>query len=75
MIGYFYILDYFVSYREPHLIGPFECTIYARMRAIGQHPCIDVARFSGARVGLSRDITSQYIVGVRSVSSSCLAGS
>ena len=75
VLAYSYILNYFVVYRESHLIGPFECAVYARKRAIGQHPCIDVARFSGARVGLSRDITSQYIVGVRSVSSSCLAGS
>ena len=36
--GYFYILDNFVSYTEPRLIGPFECAVYARMRAIGLAP-------------------------------------
>ena len=38
VIGYSYILNNFVVYREPHLIGPFECAVYARKRAIGQAP-------------------------------------
>ena len=66
--GYFYILDNFVSYREPYLIGPFECAVYAR---------IDVARLEvPVLVNLvCRERTRQCIVGVRSVSSSCVAGS
>ena len=64
VIGYFYILDNFVVYREPHLIGPFECAVYARKRAIGQHPCIDVARFE-VPVLLCRESTSQSIVVAR----------
>ena len=49
--GYFYILDNFVSYREPYLIGPFECAVYARMPStpvltwrVWRCPCWFVAR-------------------------------
>ena len=38
VIGYSYILNNFVVYRERHLIGPFECAVYARKRPIGQAP-------------------------------------
>ena len=58
--GYCYILNNFVVYREPYVIVPFECALDARMRVIGQAPCIDVARFPGARVRLSREDESVY---------------
>ena len=61
MIGYFYILNNFVVYREPHLIGPFECAVYARKRAIGPAPLYYVARFE-MPVLACRERTSQSIV-------------
>ena len=58
--GYLYILNNFVVYREPRVIGPFECAVYARKRAIGQHPCIDVARFQLPVLVLSPEDESFY---------------
>ena len=60
MTVYLYILNNSVVYREPHVIGPFECAVYARKRAIGQHPCIDVARFQLPVLVLSREDESFY---------------
>ena len=64
--GYFYILNNFVVYREPHLIGPFECAVYARMRVIGQAPLLTWRVFL-VPVPVCRESTSQCIVRVRAV--------
>ena len=64
--GYFYILNNFVVYREPHLIGPFEYEVSAWRPLIGQTLVCDVARFSRC-LSRCRENASHYRVWVRGV--------